>query len=511
MTSPRFLITAEEAYPAFEEAVLAAEDRILMGFRIFDPMTLLRSDAARAIGDDWIDLLVHALKRGVTVDLTLSDFDPIVSPDMHELTWSSLRKMQAVAELAGDAGHRLSARAAMHPARVGWVTAGILWPRVRKELTEVCDMLNGLEPAIRRARFRDLPGLREWLRFDGEGRIEQHERGPFPLHPVSHHQKLAVIDGKTLYIGGLDLNPRRYDTRRHHRPGEETWHDLQVMIEGPVAAAAEAHLRTFVAVTEGTAPLREQSEGLRLTLSTKRTDPMAAFGPEPMLSGLYDQTVEGVRGARRMIYFETQFFRDRQLAEEIAAAGRENADLEVLFVLPAAPEDVAFENRTKADSRFGEYLQATCVDIVTAAFGDRAFFASPAQPRPFPPGKERGRACFHGSPLIYVHAKLAVFDRRAVMVSSANMNGRSMHWDTEAGLFVDDPDFASEVLHRAVGHWCRKHPPDYSAPLVPQIREMAETDAVRQPENRQTYLLPYDVEQAREFGMLLPGIPDELV
>jgi len=34
---------------------------------------------------------------------------------------------------------------------------------------------------------------------------------------------------------------------------------------------------------------------------------------------------------------------------------------------------------------------------------------------------------------------------------------------------------------------------------------------VRQPGNREGYLLPYDVEKAESFGTNLPGIPAELV
>jgi phospholipase D1/2 len=48
------------------------------------------------------------------------------------------------------------------------------------------------------------------------------------LHPATHHQKLAVFDRRRLYIGGLDLDERRWDTPEHDRPGAETWQDLQL-------------------------------------------------------------------------------------------------------------------------------------------------------------------------------------------------------------------------------------------------------------------------------------------
>ncbi|MGD7428520.1 hypothetical protein, partial [Ralstonia pseudosolanacearum] len=55
----KVLITAQEAYPAFEEAVLDSEKTISASFRIFDLMTALRSSRAKQIGDSWFDLFRH--------------------------------------------------------------------------------------------------------------------------------------------------------------------------------------------------------------------------------------------------------------------------------------------------------------------------------------------------------------------------------------------------------------------------------------------------------------------
>ena len=82
--SHQLLITAEEAWPAFERAMLAAKRRVVAGFRVFDPETRLRSEEALEIGETWADLLVHKIEDGVQFDLILSDFDPIVAPDMHQ-------------------------------------------------------------------------------------------------------------------------------------------------------------------------------------------------------------------------------------------------------------------------------------------------------------------------------------------------------------------------------------------------------------------------------------------
>lgn len=46
------LVTAAQAWPAFETAILEATHEISMGFRIFDLTTKLRSDRARGVGTD---------------------------------------------------------------------------------------------------------------------------------------------------------------------------------------------------------------------------------------------------------------------------------------------------------------------------------------------------------------------------------------------------------------------------------------------------------------------------
>lgn len=504
-------LTADEAWPAFEGHVLSARDRVVAGFRIFDPMTQLRTEAGREIGSDWFDLLVHVLDRGVQVDLILSDFDPIVAPDMHQLTWSSMRKFAAIREAAGP-GARLNVIPALHPAEAGTVTELGFWPKVRSELRDLRDLLNDMDAEERRTAWMDMPGTHDWLVLDEDGLAETRLHGPPPLNTVSHHQKLAVIDGRILYIGGLDLNPRRYDSPVHHRAAEETWHDVQVSVEGDVARVAERHLDALLDVVSGRADPPEEAHGFRSTISAGKKN-WVSMSPRIVRRSISETITSQVDRAESALYFETQFFRDQDLSKRIAKRAAEAPGLEFMMVLPAAPEVVAFDNRKKLDARFGEYLQADCVNRVLDAFGERAYFASPAQRRDAAPDLISGghRSTFHGAPLIYVHAKVSVFDRQSVMVSSANLNSRSLAWDTEAGIFREDPDFARDVLARSLNHWLPDAQVDVDGSLVAQVRESAELDAVRQPDNRAGFLLPYDVSAAETFGTYLPGIPAELV
>ena len=506
----RYLLTAEEAWPVFETAVLEAQTRIACGFRVFDPATALRSEAGQEIGQDWFGLLAHVLARGVRVDLILSDFDPIIAPDMHQLAWSSMRKFAALREAAGPDA-RLSVIPAMHPAEAGTIAQVALWPKVWQELHDVRDWLNDRPDDERMTSYTDLPGTHRWLRFNDDGQVETFNPSPPPLHTVSHHQKLAVIDGRVLYIGGLDLNPRRYDTKVHHRSAEETWHDVQILVTGEVAAHAEAHLDTMLDAVTGRGEPSEEGHGFCRTMSRWKKSHVS-LSPEILRTSIADNTMERIAQADGSLYFETQFLRDRALTAALVNRAKEAPDLECLFVLPAAPEVVAFEKRKKLDARYGEFLQGECVRKLMDAFGERIYFASPAQRRSARPGlcDENDRAVHYGAPLIYVHAKVSVFDRASVLVSSANLNSRSLQWDTEAGVLRDDPDFARSVLERSLAHWMPVARVDVDGSLVAQVREIAELDAVRQPDNRSSYLLPYDVTRAEAFGLNLP-VPEGLV
>lgn len=245
-------LTAAEAYPALEQAFLDAKTEIWASFLVFDLQTVLRSDAARAIGETWFDLLVHVLRRGIAINFVISDVDALGRPIMHRDATRSLRRFCAAAEGAGPTA-RLSIAAARHPACTGVGIRLLIWPYVQKKLWAQAKRLNALPLAHRTAALRDMPGLAPYLRSRPDGRLAPRLLSLPLLFPAVHHQKMAVVDRRLLYIGGLDLEERRYDTPDHNRPAKQTWRDLQLSITGPVVAEAQAHLEQFRAVSEGVA------------------------------------------------------------------------------------------------------------------------------------------------------------------------------------------------------------------------------------------------------------------
>lgn len=499
------LITAREAYPAFEALVMEARDEVVMGFRVFDPLTRLRSAPARAVGQTWADLLAHTLARGVKVTLHLADFDPLAAPDLHAGTWRAMRILCAVRELAGPGAAPLVLRPALHPSRIGAVPAMLLRPLVAarmRRLQRQGGTGRGTEPGM-------LPGLRHLRRLTG--------RLIMPSYPASHHHKLAVIDGKALYIGGLDLDERRYDDPGHNRAAQDTWHDVQLVLRDAVLArAALCHLNSFGEVTAGRAAL-PPAPGLIRTLSARRRGRnLWAISPRPVAGEIAEAHQAAIATSQTLIYLETQFFRDRGLTDALVRRAAEAPDLRLLLVIPAAPETVAFTPNPTLDGRYGDHLQTRCLRRLRRAYGVRLLIASPAVPRPAPRADTPGpRARLRDAPVVYVHAKLSVFDRNAAIVSSANLNGRSLRWDTEAGICLIRPGEVGALQQRCFAHW-------YGDAAIPDAMkdparafdcwsEIVARNLRVAPRARQGFLLPYDMAAAIKTALPVPGVPEDMV
>ncbi len=508
------LLTAEQAYPALEREFLGARAEIWASFRIFDLTTRLRSDEAREVGKTWFDLVIDTLARGVAVNIVISDFDPVARPALHRMTWRSIRRLIAAAELAGPAA-RLRVVPAMHPARTGVLPRLAFWPMIVTRQLRAAAWLNRQPDPVRATAIREMPGLAERLVRRGNGRYRP-KLWPLPcLYPATHHQKLAVFDRKRLYIGGLDLDERRYDTPDHDQRADETWHDVQLLVDGRAATEAQAHLESFLDVTAGrAAPLRNRN--LLRTLSRRRDRNALHFGPETLVQELATAHEHYARRTRRLIYLETQYFRDLKLARYLAGLAAGNPALGMILILPGAPEEIAFKRRASLDARFGEFLQSRALTILMRAFGRRLFIGGAAQPRAFRAADEsvNGRDRLHGAPLVYIHAKVSIFDDVAAIVSSANLNGRSLRWDTEAGLLVTRRCDVQALRRRVFSHWLPENAGDGfydSARAVAEWRRLALENTRKAPGDRAGFILPYDVEAAEADASVVPLIPDEMV
>ncbi|MFW2588434.1 phospholipase D family protein [Sagittula sp. SSi028] len=484
------LITAEEAWPAFERAVLEAKSEILAGFRIFDMTTALRSQEARAIGEDWFDLLAHALRRGVRITLVVSDFDPVMGTPLHELSWRTVRQGAALGEIADVTADQLQVRATMHPATPGMLPWLAFMPAVMAKRSR------------RLRRLRDVQLSREAVGLD---------KGSFPeIHTVTHHQKLAVIDGEVLYVGGLDLNERRFDTKDHDLPSDQTWSDVQLIMRGPEAKDARTHLLCFENLCGGRAD-PEDLPHIKRTLSAPRRFQMPFLSPRNVLHEIEEAHLAAFREARHLIYAETQFLRSGVVSDTLAKAALVNPDLTAFFILPALPEDVAFEGNENIDAKYGLGLERDAIETLTEAFGDRVTFAAPV--RPVMAARD-ARSVLAGSPIIYVHNKVLVRDDDYGMVGSANLNGRSLRWDTEVAIEITQRDRVNLLRDKLFDHWWFDPlPAEARDPRTLQRWWDAEIrrNAVRLPDRRSGFLVPHDLDKGAELAQSLPGVTENIV
>jgi len=463
------LIEASEAFPALEQAVARAKESIYLGFRVFDPETRIRSRDLLDRGiRTWGSLIADCCRRGVRVRLLLTDFEPIVATDMHARSWASLRGFQNAVHAAPE--ETFEGIAALHEAEFGPAARWVFWPLVWARLFQMANGSNDAAPVDKPHR---VPGLRPLLDARKGMTLPRFGRPP-RMWPVTYHQKIAVIDGSWALVGGLDMNERRFDDPDHRRAASETWHDVSLAVTGPVVDQVTDHFLTcwnrevprfnarltamgaplpdlppLVSPLDDTpdAPSPESDPAavrpggtLRFVRTVSRRDPSpVALGPRTAVTEIEQAHIDAFATARDLIYIETQFLRSQRIAEALARAGRATPKLRLVIVLPAAPEDVLFEGNDGPAARHGEWLQVRALDRIKSAFGDRVGLFSLVGSAG---GEESGRPRqeIDGRPVVYVHSKVTVIDHRLAIVSSANLNGRSLHWDTEAGLVWSDAD-----------------------------------------------------------------------
>lgn len=506
----RPFITAYEAYPELERLFLGAKTEIWAGFRIFDLRTKLRSPEGQAIGETWYDLIVHRLRAGVKFHLILADFDPALATTLHRGTWRTVRQFCAAREAAGGDG--LDLLPVRQPARAGLVPRILFSPAVLARAAREIRELDEADESERREALTATVGLRPWIRDEEEGGFK-FRFWPIPdIHPGTHHQKLAVFDRSTLFIGGLDLNERRYDDPNHNRAGEQTWHDVVVVTkEADCVAAAQAHLEALLGGKEPPPAQRGGNPRFVRTISRDGSHRPFQLSPIPFIRESEAEHRKIFTTARRLVYIETQYFRHRPLARALARAARLNPDLELIMMLPAAPEEVAFDPKPGLDARFGEYLQARCIRKIERAFGSRAFIGMPLRPAP---AHTDDRDTAHGSEIVYIHAKVAVADDAIAMVGSANLNGRSMRWDTEASVVFNDAHSVAHLRRRLFTHWLPGDAPEAAFDLATARAtwaEIAQENLRCPPKERRGFIVPYDVSPAEDFGKPVPAIPEEIV
>jgi phosphatidylserine/phosphatidylglycerophosphate/cardiolipin synthase-like enzyme/uncharacterized membrane protein YdjX (TVP38/TMEM64 family) len=287
--------------------------------------------------------------------------------------------------------------------------------------------------------------------WNGHPRLEFRLDG---LHPLlaSHHQKIVAIDRRLAFVGGVDLAIRRWDTPEHRArdpqrvdPAGKPYppmHDVQMIVDGPVAASIAELAALRWQQAGGPAPEERAGGDAELwpphvtpeltgvEVGIARTQP--AYDGRPAVQEVLALTLDLIASARRFLYIETQYLTAAAVGLALARS----------LAAPRGPEIVVVLPREQSG-----WLEQSSMGVMRARLLRRLREADRHGRlrllHPVVPGLERQ--------FVNVHSKVIVVDDTAVRVGSANLSNRSMGLDTECDLAVDATSAGDQVqLRQAV-------------------------------------------------------------
>jgi phospholipase D1/2 len=261
-------------------------------------------------------------------------------------------------------------------------------------------------------------------------------------HPfgASHHQKVVVIDDALAFVGGLDFAQCRWDSQRHlashparmqiqnNRPCRP-FHDVQLMVSGPVAAAlgdlardrwkrATRRSLQFPPVTphDDVWPGEWESDLSDIPVAIARTAP--PFDGHPPVSEVEALFLDCLDRARRHLYIETQYLTSRTIADCLVKRLQDPKGPEIVIVLH--PNSDGWLEQHTMDVLRGRVLKR----LRAADRFERLSLYYPKIP------DQQGQC-------ISMHSKVCIVDEDFVRVGSANLSNRSMGFDTECDLAIE--------------------------------------------------------------------------
>ncbi len=272
--------------------------------------------------------------------------------------------------------------------------------------------------------------------------------------PGSHHQKVAIIDGRIAFLGSQDICQSRWDDSTHapdnplrtcrHGVPYKPYHEVQAMVTGEPARSLVDLFATRWRVATGdaldverlVAPMRHDPPPVTVSLprarvALARTMP-ARLGHEPAQE-IRAQLVRAIHRAERMIYAETQYLTSCAVREALVQRMSDRKrPLDIVFVVPRRPE------KLKEELTVGLAQRTVLTDLARAARenGHRLGVYDVAA----------GRDAW-----VYVHSKLVIVDDRFLSIGSANLTNRSMSIDSEVNA-----SWEAEAGDRALVHAIRR-------------------------------------------------------
>ena len=546
-------IDGRATFLAMEQAVAAAKQTVYLTGWVFSPGTRLidrravrkilvgrRADPAKAEPNEnpstWSALLLATASRGVDVRVLTTDFDPFFQIHDHMWNWTVFHQLSALAASVKGSGS-LIAMVSPHEA-TKTVPASLTAAQTAIVAATLAVVNAPSSRAGRLARLANAPGLWPFITVDAKG-VSSLSAATLTIRPASHHQKTLVVDGQIGFCGGLDLADSRAQGLAHDT-GDPPWHDIDCQVDGALAAdlfqnfttrwnhevpivnrfvtaatTAQPSLKppakTFAPISVTTvtpAPSSGTSTGqLIRTLTSDTVLPQWVWGN---LTDVRDAYQAAIGQAQQYIYIENQYLRDHRLSDWIIARWGSVPTLQVIIVLPLAPEEL-FSGTADPITNNGLFLQHNVLQALDTAAKAGPFplgLFSPVRRKPSPFARKTPLPATigAGSDQVYVHSKIMVIDDAFAIIGSANTNPRSFDVDTEACIGYYDPaavlSFRQDLWNHMLGN-----PTGLAAwPVSSYVTNWAAIASANQaaaPRARRGFVIPHDFTRASVAGSSL--------
>jgi phosphatidylserine/phosphatidylglycerophosphate/cardiolipin synthase-like enzyme len=557
------LIDGRATFLAMEQAVAAASQTVYLTGWTFSWQTRLidrravhkilvgrRANPTKSEPHEhpstWPDLLLATAARGVDVRLLIADFDPFFKIHDHVWNWSVYHQLLALAASVKGTGS-LTPMVSPHEA-TKTLPSGATAAEQAAVAAAIAFVNAPRTAAGRQARLANAPGLWPFITVSSTG-VSTLSALALTVRPASHHQKTLVVDGQLAFCGGLDLADSRAQSLAHDT-GAPPWHDLDCQVDGALAADLFQNFTTrwnhelpifnaFVTAARTAQPSLRLKTGTPTTIAAETVTPSASTGistgqlirtltSDTLLPQWVDTNLADVRNAyqtaigqaQQYIYIENQYLRDVRLSNWIIAQWASAPDLQVIIVLPLAPEEL-FSGTADIITMNGLALQHNVLQAL-----DTAAKAGPHPLGLFSPVRRKRSPAAGKTPLpatigagsdqIYVHSKTMVIDDAFAIIGSANLNPRSFDLDTEACIGQFDTAAVRGVRQDLWNHMLGNPSGLATWPVasyVAQWTTIASANLTAAPRGRQGFVIPHDYTRPSVAGASLTLPPygaDEL-
>lgn len=286
----------------------------------------------------------------------------------------------------------------MHDDRLGNIIMDLLVKRA-KEGIEVKVFYDGVGNYKNRLSFR-----KKLINAGGEARVFLPPRGIRINY--RNHRKIAIIDGKVGYVGGLNIGDEYLGVKKRFG----YWRDSHIRIEG--SAVYDLQLRFIMDwnFTKGEKLEIEDRHFPMINTEDKNVNmQIVSSGPDTDWDSIYYGYFRMITEANKNIYIESPYFApDDGLLEALKTAALSGVDVRIL--IPAKPDHLFVHSCSL--SYIGELLGA-------------------------------GVKCYEYTKG-FIHSKVITMDGILTSVGTANMDIRSYKLNFEVNAFIYDNNVTAE-------------------------------------------------------------------